>query len=165
MFIRYRRRVGIVVVAALLCLHFGVMPAWAWTGKVVKIQDGDSFKVRKGAKIYGVRLYGIDCPEFDQEYGMAAKQRLAAMIPPGTRVVIDVVDVDSYGRVVALVSSGSRLVNAELVRSGAAWVTPRYCRQKSVCRDFRRLEQEARKQRRGLWRSEHPEPPWRWRRR
>ncbi len=50
------------------------IPAWAWSGKVIGIADGDFISVRKGRGIVPVRLYGIDCPEKSQAFGKKAKQ-------------------------------------------------------------------------------------------
>jgi micrococcal nuclease len=54
------------------------------------------------------------------------------------------VDVDRYGRTVALVAVGTRLVNQELVWQGLAWVFTRYC-YRPICEEWTKLEAEARK--------------------
>ncbi len=71
--------------------------------------------------------------------------------------------VDRYGRTVALVTVETTLVNQELVRQGLAWVYARYCK-RPVCREWERLEAEAREARRGLWADPRPVPPWEFRR-
>ncbi|MCP4285698.1 MAG: thermonuclease family protein [Gammaproteobacteria bacterium] len=52
------------------------------------------------------------------------------------------------------------LIHAELVRQGYAWVYRRYAKDKELYR----LEKEAQEGRRGLCSSDHPIPPWEWRR-
>lgn len=65
----------------------------------------------------------------------------------GKMVRREVVDVDRYGRTVGRIYAGKVDVNAELVRRGAAWVYRRYMRDPSLLK----LEEEARKARRGIW--------------
>lgn len=150
----------------LICLMlqlFQAGPVYAWEGFVVKVLDGDSLLINKDSKIYEIRLYGIDTPEYKQPYSNKAKQftkRLAY------RQTVDVTkkDTDRYGRVVALVSSNGKLVNRELVRSGLAWYYPKYCRTQPLCGELETLENKARQERRGLWRDQSPVSPWDWKR-
>ena len=37
--------------------------AWAWSGKVVGVADGDTIKVLRDNEQVRIRFYGIDCPE------------------------------------------------------------------------------------------------------
>ena len=132
-------------------------------GKVVKVLDGDSCKVRQGGRIYEVRLWGIDAPEYGQPYGAEAR-RLAKTLLDNARVQVTVKSRDSYGRTVGAIKVGRMDVNEELVRQGAAWVYRRYC-QEEICGDWRELEEFAKARRLGLWRDRKPVPPWRWRQR
>jgi hypothetical protein len=50
----------------------------------------------------------------------------------------------------------------ELVRSGFGWVFTRYGVE-SFCEQWRRLEEQARKSRLGLWSGPNPMPPWEYR--
>lgn len=133
--------------------------ALAWEGVVMRIQDGDSFQVRRDHRTESIRLYGIDCPEYQQPGGQKAK-KLTSSLVKGRRVDILPMDTDRYGRTVAIVQVGGLVLNAELVRMGWAWVYPRYCTAQAMCRQWQSLEQEARRLRLGIWRDVHPEPPW-----
>jgi endonuclease YncB( thermonuclease family) len=73
------------------------------------------------------------------------------------------VTTDRYGRTVAFVRVGDALVNEELIRQGLAWVFTRYC-DRPICQEWKALEEEARKARRGLWSMAKPIPPWEFRR-
>ena len=149
------RSVGLIVVMILyLC-----GTALAWEGVVRRIQDGDSFQIRQGRSIQTIRLYGIDCPEYQQPGGLRAK-KLTSSLVKGRRVEVLPMDADRYGRVVAVVRLGGVVLNAELVRLGHAWVYPRYCTSPGLCRQWQAFEQEARRLRLGIWRDAHPEPPW-----
>ena len=71
-------------------------------------------------------MYGIDTPERGQAFGTKAKKFTSDMVF-GKVVEIEPVDIDRYGRTVALVAVFKRLVNEELVNAGFAWVYTRYC--------------------------------------
>ncbi len=139
--------------------------ALAWQAVVVSAGDGDSFKVKRETRILKVRLYGIDSPEMGQTYGRAARDTARQWLSAGRQVEVEPMYRDNYGRIVALVRAKGALVNEELVKSGAAWVYPRFCRSQDICRPMTVMQEEARQARRGLWREERPEPPWQWKRR
>lgn len=146
-----------------LCLPF---PAWAWTGIVLRVKDGDSVTlapVDQDRGIKTIRLYGIDAPELGQAFGRRAARFLADRLPAGTRVEVDALYVDPYDREVAVLRANGATLNAELIRVGLAWVYSRFCKA-SFCGEWRELEKSARKGRLGLWRDGKPIPPWTWRR-
>ena len=152
----------IKIFVAVVLIHISFLStAYGWHGYVVKVLDGDSLRVKKGNAIIEVRLYGIDCPEWGQDYGNKAKQYLKRKINKKT-VTVEPKDIDRYGRTVALVSSSERLMNRELVREGLAWVYPKYCREQPLCSELKKLQQKAKAGRRGLWREKNPVSPWYW---
>ncbi len=155
-----KRKILVIACLFFLCSSH---PALAWHGYVVKVLDGDSLRVKRGTKIYEVRLYGVDTPEYKQPYGGRAKRFTKSRTWKKT-VTIEPMDVDRYGRIVALVKSRGRLVNRELVRDGLAWVYPKYCKSQPLCKDMQKDEERARKHRRGLWKEKKPIAPWEWKR-
>jgi len=148
---------------ALVVLALTCSSASAWEGYVTATPDGDSLKVKRGDRIYEIRLYGIDCPEYGQSYWRDAGGFTRSLVL-GERVSIEALDTDRYGRIVALVRKQGKLLNGELVGNGLAWVYPRYCHAQPLCNDLELLERDARRQRLGLWRERAPQPPWSWRR-
>jgi micrococcal nuclease len=87
---------------------------------VERIADGDTFSCRDGRR---VRLIGIDTPELAQgESGRLARAALSRLAPPGASVRLesDVAPRDRYGRELAHVWNGSRLVNEALILEGWA---------------------------------------------
>jgi micrococcal nuclease len=87
---------------------------------VERVADGDTFSCRDGRR---VRLIGIDTPEVEQgESARRARAALSRLAPPGTPVRLegDVAPRDRYGRELAHVWNGSRLVNEALVLEGWA---------------------------------------------
>ena len=153
-----------VLAATVLFCFLPLSTAYSWQGYVVKVLDGDSLRVKRGREIIEIRLYGIDCPEWGQDYGNRAKRYTKAKTYQRT-VTVEPRDVDRYGRIVALISSSGRLVNRELVRNGLAWMYPKYCKKQPLCSELKKLENKARNRRLGLWRAKDPVSPWQWKRR
>jgi micrococcal nuclease len=58
----------------------------------------------------------------------------------------------------ASVRLSDTLVNEELIRQGLAWVFSRYC-DRPICHQWKAVEEEARKARRGLWSMPNPVAP------
>jgi micrococcal nuclease len=119
---------------------------------VERIADGDTFTCRDRVR---VRLIGIDTPELAQgEAGREARAALARLIPPGTAVRLeqDVSPRDRYGRTLAHVWRGSRLINEALVREGWAMLYTVPPNVKYAGR-LERAQKEARAEGAGLWKS------------
>ena len=59
----------------LLALSLFLLPATAatWSGKIVGVIDGDSITVLHDGKGEQIRLWGIDCPKKNQDFGTKAK--------------------------------------------------------------------------------------------
>lgn len=158
---RFTARRLVTLALMLLTVLFGYVFS---KGKVVRVMDGDTIMVlSKEGTFSRIRLYGVDAPESAQKGGAEAA-RFTQSAAFFKEVDIVVLDRDQYGRDVALVRlPDGKLLNEELIRSGNAWVYRSYCTE-PVCLIWLALEQDARKQRLGLWKEKFPTPPWRWRR-
>lgn len=154
---KFRKRIGLFVLALL----FWSTSAVAWEGTVVRVADGDTFQVRQGEQLVTIRLYGIDCPEHGQPFWREAKNEIGRLIQ-GKKVSVQPVEIDQYGRVVALVWIRGQLVNGDMVRRGLAWVYSHYCKSQPLCRDLDAMQQAARDAKLGLWSQSAPMPPWVW---
>jgi micrococcal nuclease len=128
-----------------------------FSARVVGIANGDTITVLERRREVKVRLHGIDCPEGSQPWGKRAKQ-FASGLAFGRVVRIEVMDTDRYGRTVAKVylPDGASL-GERLVQAGMAWWFRRYA---PDSHRLERLENEARKSRRGLWSDRNPVAPW-----
>jgi endonuclease YncB( thermonuclease family) len=133
-----------------------------FSGSVKKIIDGDSLLIASGKKNIEVRLYGVDCPEYNQPFSHEAKALVRKQVY-GKRVLVQPQYYDSYGRLVAIVDYGDQTLNSELVGAGLAWVYPRYCRKK-ICQSWQDMEDAAKNDHRGLWGAKQPISPWKWKR-
>ena len=140
------------------------LTAFAWSGKVVGVTDGDTIKaLHPDQGQVKIRFYGIDTPEKGQAYGRAATKYLASLIA-GKTVNIESVTTDRYGRTVGIVTYAEQNINRAMIQAGYAWVYKRYCK-RSFCDDWLMLEDSARRAKIGLWQESDPIPPWDWRRR
>jgi endonuclease YncB( thermonuclease family) len=133
-------------------------------GTVTRVKDGDSLVVRLAGAPGGsieVRLYGIDAPEQSQSGGDEAHRFLQRRVL-NRRVEVEPVTQDSYDRMIGIVYRDGASVNAALVEGGHAWAYRRYLAEVAGADAFCRLEDDARKARRGLW-AQPPStwvPPW-----
>ena len=126
-------------------------PGETVTGWIAEVTGGDGLLVNvAGRGRFTVRLAYVDAPEFDQPGGREAKDALRRLAFEGRRGVgLRAVRDDRYGRTVAVVWSAGRTLNEELVRSGHAWVDPRFVGG-ATKRRYKALENEARRARRGV---------------
>jgi endonuclease YncB( thermonuclease family) len=136
----------LLVLLLLLCAPALAQDNPVLVGTVIKVTDGDTIKVQLSSGPINVRLDSIDAPESNQPHGAAAKAALAKLVA-GKQVELDVISQDRYERLVAVVYVDGINVNERLVREGHAWAYREYLKS----RDFCRWEDDARKQRRGLW--------------
>ncbi len=75
-----RRKILLLSLLLSLLLTFPCL-AWAWSGMVVGVTDGDTIKVMGSHnKQVKIRLYGIDTPEKGQAFGKKAKQFTSGMV-------------------------------------------------------------------------------------
>jgi len=134
--------------------------AATFTGKVVRVLDGDTIEVLVDKKPVRVRLAEIDCPEKNQPFGQAAK-KYVVKIAAQKIVTVESKTKDRYGRTIGEVfmSNGDSL-NRLLIRDGYAWQYKKYSKDESLAE----LESQARKNKVGLWQDNNPIPPWGWRR-
>lgn len=131
----------------------------AFTGKVVKVADGDTITVLKGEEKVRVRFYGIDAPEKKQEYGIKSLDVLKKMID-GKVVEVKEKDKDQYGRVVGEVYFEGKNLNTYMLENGHVWWYKQYSKNE---REYEAAEMKAKKERLGLWKENNPTPPWEFR--
>mgnify|MGYP002711991247 FL=1 len=93
---------------------------------VERIIDGDTLDASIKRETVRIRLLNIDTPEIGRDgnpsecFAEDAKQRLAELVPPGTKVHLeyDQERLDKYGRTLAGVFRDDQFVNEKLAREG-----------------------------------------------
>jgi micrococcal nuclease len=145
-----------------------VAPASAFTARVDRVVDGDTFiAVRRGERLR-VRLIGVDAPETVKPgapvgcWGPQASRLLHRLLPPGTVVHAAYQPgghLDRYRRELWDVwLPGGRFLQAVLARRGAATAVA-YRPQVAHAALLDRLAGVARQHHRGLWGSCARAPP------
>lgn len=124
---------------------------------VERVVDGDTLKLEDGTR---VRLQGIDTPETVREAGpvepwgpeaSAYTSQFIADADHRVHLTFDKERLDQYGRLLAYVWHGERLLNEELVREGLAETRPGYPQSDSMRRRLAKALADAKRARRGLW--------------
>lgn len=141
--------------------------------RLCRVIDGDTVDVRPAGwrslfvKPTRIRMYGIDAPESDQKGGSQATRQLRRIIGSGRGLRLEVCDTDHYGRTVGLLyhKRQGRLnsCNRQMLAAGHAYWYRQYG---GGDLGFADAEAEARRKRRGVWKSRRPQTkPWDYRRR
>jgi endonuclease YncB( thermonuclease family) len=106
---------------------------WQFPAVVDRVQDGDTLVAHvlwhAGNEGHGidVRLEGINALELSQQYGAEARDRLAALAPPGTPVTLLHRKREKYGRFMARVvrlSDGLDVCLAMVLSKASDGATP-----------------------------------------
>jgi len=118
---------------------------------VVHVSDGDSLVVSLDGEDERVRLIGVNTPESDECFGSEATAILAGLVSDRqVAVVTDIEPLDQYGRILAYVYLDDVLINAEIVRRGAA-LARAYAPNVTLQDTLDAAEQQAQSSQSGLW--------------
>jgi len=122
--------------------------------------DGDTLLLENGIR---VRLIGVDTPETVkpdhpvERWGPEASAFTKDFISGGVvRLEFDRERLDRYGRHLAYVWVGERMLNEALVRAGLARYEPQYKYSEDKKRLYRAAQKEAQAAKRGIWSDETP---------
>lgn len=125
--------------------------------RVARVVDGDTLLLASGAR---VRLQGIDTPETVrpnhpvEAWGPEASEFSRQFVDDAhheVRLTFGAERLDDYGRFLAFVWHGERLLNEELVRAGLARARLGYRYSGTMKRRLAAAEDEARSAGRGIW--------------
>lgn len=161
----WQQRFFAVGVSAALLLASTIVYGDTFTGRVVRVADGDTITVLdESNRQHKVRLQGIDAPEKGQAFGTVSRQHLASLVA-GKQVAVEWRKRDKYGRVVGKVLQTSTDAGLQQVRAGMAWHYKRFQHEQlTVDREgYAEAEQYARGKAIGLWVEPGATPPWEWR--
>ena len=126
--------------------------------KVVGIKDGDTVVVLDSLNNQTtLRLAEVDTPEKNQPFGTKAKQFTSDQIYLKTIKYV-VTDTDRYGRSIAMIyyDEDNKYLSAEIIKAGMGWHYKRY----STSKELALLEDNAKKNKIGLWIDTNPIAPW-----
>ena len=133
---------------------------------LLRIIDGDTVEVQRRGGFLStgpkerIRLYGIDAPESSQKGGDDATKHLGKIIGARTKIWLEAVATDQYGRTVGVISNkrGDRLksYNYEMVRGGHAHC---YMLAAADADAYTAAETYAKDTRKGLWRARAVQVP------
>lgn len=134
------------------------------THRVRRVVDGDTLLMDSGAR---VRLEGINTPETVREnypvepWGPEASKFTKDFIARAkydVRLTFGNDRLDDYGRYLAFVWDGERMLNEDLVRVGLAEARLGWNFSNNLKRRLRIAQDEAKRERRGIWSNKKPEP-------
>ncbi|MDR0831197.1 MAG: thermonuclease family protein [Prevotellaceae bacterium] len=124
--------------------------------RVVGITDGDTFKgLTADNQQVKCRIFGIDAPEKNQAFGQKSKQYLSELIF-GKTVTIKIQGKSWDRAVVWAYTKEGKDISAEMLRAGMAWHYKKY----SDDAEYAKLENQARRQKVGLWADKNAVAPW-----
>jgi endonuclease YncB( thermonuclease family) len=131
------------------------------------IHDGDTLRLTNGSREEKIRLCGIDAPELDQPGGIAARDRLQALLLNRT-IKPYFLEKDRYQRTVAELftvddDNQEVLVNGQLVMEGLAWHYQQYsktCPNQTV---IAQSEEYSIRKKLGVHGDSKAIKPWNWR--
>ncbi|MEN6450756.1 MAG: thermonuclease family protein [Thermoguttaceae bacterium] len=131
---------------------------------VARVVDGDTLLLSDPHA--RIRLIGADAPETVkpnwpiEPWGPEASQFTKRFVAGGeVRLEFDGSPRDKYGRILAYVWVGRRMLNEELIRAGLARAEMQYSYSERIKARFRLAESEARHAHRGIWSRARGGPP------
>ena len=126
--------------------------------EITYFYDGDTVKIKDGSYEYKLRLTDIDAPERNQDYGLKSRRALINFCKKAD-VKVYISGTDKYQRSLGKLHCNCLDASEFMVKNGHAWFNRRY----SMDYMLALQEDEARKNKQGLWQDEKPIPPWVWR--
>ncbi|WP_395043171.1 thermonuclease family protein [Flavobacterium sp.] len=138
----------------LFAFLFSHSQSYSYTGRVVKIKDGDTITVLDTLKKENtVRFASVDAPEKKQEFGSIAKQFVSQELFNKT-VRVDIISIDIFKRPIGYVYyDDNKNISEVLLTKGLAW----HFYDKSEF--LEELEKKARIDKLGLWVIQNPVEP------
>lgn len=128
-------------------------------GKITKVYDGDTLTILHNNNKVKIRLYGIDAPELQQEFGIESQNNLENLCQIGNQALIEVKNKDKYNRIVGVVSCNNQNANKEQVKNGYAWAYTEYIPNQKEKIEYSILQKEAMIHKIGLWQKDNPIEP------
>ena len=154
------RAIGFVLlgVAAVASATIAIEAGEPFTGRVVRVMDGDTIAVRVDKSVLTVRYIGVNTRDarmrgdsVDAGPSEATEFNRALVLGQTVRLEMDAQEKDAQGRLLAYVYVGDLMVNAELIANGYAEVAvkpPNVMHEEML----KHLQRQARLLKVGRWR-------------
>ena len=126
--------------------------------EITYFYGGDTVKIDDAGYEYKLRITDIDAPERNQTYGKKSRRALMDFCAE-TNIYVAISGTDKYGRKLGRLLCNQQDVSINMVRYGHAWFNNRFSMDCSLAL----LQDEARKNKLGLWKTQPQTPPWVWR--
>jgi endonuclease YncB( thermonuclease family) len=120
-----------------------------FTGKILRIKDGDTYEIDFGGLPITVRLANIDVPEKNTPFGKQASKEVKELLE-GKTIDFEVVRFDNCGRHLCVIYLEGERLDEILVAQGLAWHWEKYSNHK----DLVEIEKQAYEQGLGVWQPE-----------
>lgn len=141
------KRNFILIVLATICWHTQAQT-------VIKVIDGDTYKVLFNGKKRTIRLANVDAPELDQYLGETVKDSVSKLLE-GTTLSLEAQTTDLYGRLIVTAAYKKMSLDSLLIAKGWAWFYTKYSRKA----DLKKYEAAAKLKGLGVWQCVQPVPP------
>ena len=128
-----------------------------FSAEITYFYDGDTVKIDDAGYEYKLRITDIDAPERNQTYGKKSRRALIDFCAEAN-IYVAISGTDKYGRKLGKLLCNQQDVSKHMVKYGHAWYN-RYSMDYSLAL----LQDEARKNKFGLWEVQQQTPPWIWR--
>lgn len=140
----------IIFIISTFIILVNIANANTFSGIVINIIDGNNILVQddQNLNIYKISLYGIDCPNIKQSYGIIAKG-FTETITFNKIVIVDTIKSKYLNRnkIYGIVTlPNNKILNEELLKNGYAW---------SRNKNYKYLEIIAKNNKLGLWKEDN----------
>jgi micrococcal nuclease len=152
---RFLTALGAAWILACSLPTFALEITYFYDGDTVKIKDQSNNNI---AYEYKLRLTDIDAPERNQTYGLKSRRALMRFCKKAD-VKVYISGMDKYHRNLGKLHCNSLDASEFMVKNGHAWFNRKY----SMDYMLALQEDEARKNKLGLWNEKQQTPPWVWR--
>jgi micrococcal nuclease len=141
-----------------ILLAFNVMGySQTYKGKITEVIDGDTYFFQTASEKLKVRMFGIDAPEGNQPFGKESKDFISKYMHKEATLVSH--GHDEYKRTLGTLFIDGQDINLLSVKEGYAWLYKRYLHDNQ----YAAAQENARKNKLGLWALPNPIQPWTWR--
>ena len=129
----------------------------SYKGRITKVVDGDTFFFQTDNSTLKIRSFGIDAPEGNQPFGKESRDFMLKYLHKDAILVTH--GHDRYKRTLGTLFVDGQDINLLSIKGGYAWHYKRYFDDKP----YAVAQENAKKNKLGLWALPNPIPPWNWR--